>query len=54
MVIHAHEAHKDPGDTNGGEDMAHMKKCPYCKGMHRKKRAYDRCKRQHKVDSWPK
>ncbi|MHC4891729.1 MAG: hypothetical protein ACYTEO_19950 [Planctomycetota bacterium] len=29
--------------------MAHLKKCPYCKGMHRKKRAYERCKRSHKV-----
>jgi hypothetical protein len=28
--------------------MAHLKKCPYCKGMHRKKRAYERCKRSHK------
>jgi transposase-like protein len=34
--------------------VAHMKKCPYCKGFHRKKRAYLRCKRAHKPETWPK
>ena len=34
--------------------MGHFKKCPYCKGMHRLKSAYNRCKRAHHVDSWPK
>ena len=34
--------------------MAHFKKCPHCKGMHRLKRAYNRCKRAHAMESWPK
>ncbi len=34
--------------------MSHFKKCPYCKGMHRLKSAYNRCKRQHHTESWPK
>lgn len=34
--------------------MAHLKDCPYCKGAHRLKSAYMRCKRAHKRDKWPK
>lgn len=34
--------------------MAHLKRCPYCKGAHRKRSAYLRCKRQHKIESWEK
>ena len=37
-----------------GVTMAHLKKCPYCKGAHRLKRAYLRCKRTHKQESWGK
>ena len=34
--------------------VAHLKKCPYCGGMHRKKRAYEKCKRTHHKESWGK
>ncbi len=34
--------------------MVHYKKCPYCKGKHRKQSAYNRCKRAHHMESWPK
>ncbi|MEA3144086.1 MAG: hypothetical protein QOG31_1410 [Thermoplasmata archaeon] len=26
--------------------MAQLKKCPYCHGLHRKKSAYNKCKRR--------
>ena len=31
-----------------------LKVCPYCKGKHRKKSAYNACKRGHVVQRWPK
>jgi len=34
--------------------MARMKECPWCKGLHRKKSAYLRCKRLHHKEKWPK
>lgn len=34
--------------------MAHLKKCPHCKGTHRKKRAYLKCKRTHVTETWGK
>lgn len=34
--------------------MAKMKKCPYCKGMHRLQRAFNRCKQKNHKESWPK
>lgn len=34
--------------------MAKLKKCPYCGGMHRLQSAYNKCKRLHKKESWPK
>ncbi len=32
--------------------MAHFKKCKFCKGTHRLKRAFLRCKRAHHMESW--
>lgn len=32
--------------------MAHLKTCGHCKGKHRKRRAYLRCKRQHSTEKW--
>jgi len=32
--------------------MAHLKLCPHCKGTHRKRRAYLKCKRQHIKEKW--
>lgn len=32
--------------------MAHLKKCPYCKGMHRHRRAFLRCQRRYHVETW--
>lgn len=34
--------------------MAHLKKCPYCKGTHRKRSSYLKCKRTHRRESWEK
>jgi len=32
--------------------MAKLKKCPYCKGMHRLHRAYNKCKNKHAKETW--
>ncbi len=32
--------------------MAHYKYCKYCKGQHRLKSAFNRCKRKNKQDKW--
>ena len=34
------------------KEMASMKKCPYCKGMHRLKRQALKCKQRHKIETW--
>jgi len=35
--------------------MAHYKGCPYCKGRHRTKRAFNACARRNGPrDMWPK
>ena len=33
---------------------APLKECPYCKGKHRLKSAYNACKRSHVVQKWGK
>lgn len=32
--------------------LATLKKCPYCKGMHRKKSQAIKCKKRHKIETW--
>ena len=32
--------------------MANLKKCQYCKGMHRLKKAALKCKKAHKIETW--
>ena len=34
--------------------MAHLKNCPHCKGTHRLRRAYLRCKAKHVKETWGK
>jgi hypothetical protein len=32
--------------------MTHMKKCPYCRGLHRTRQAFNACKSKNHKETW--